>query len=152
METNQPFIFFLTLDGKLPDQYYLFDRIFKESDYILVPVRVDQLQQLVASTEQTHVMVISCISSFREYRLFNDKVRGILKYVLKSRRLSFFEFSSFSRLNDSRNYSLSKNYYFIKNPVDARLVADRMMAFHVAKSEKSQIWPGGPKSMLAGAA
>lgn len=152
MEKNHPFIFFLTLDGKLPDNFYLFDRIFKESGYILVPVRVDQLQHLVASTEQNHVMVISCVSNFKEYRLFNDKVRGVLKYVLKSRRLSFFEFSSFSRLNDSRIYNLTKNYFFIKNPVDARELSARMIAFHESKCENSQIWPGGHKSMIAGAA
>lgn len=147
MENTHPFIFFLTLEERLPEQFYIFDTLFKEQNYILVPVRVDQLQQLVASTEQNHVMVLSCVSNFREYKLFNDKVRKILKYVLKSRRLSFVELSSFSKLNDSRLHSLTKNYFFIKNPVDARLITERIVNFHEAKSEKSQIWPGGPKSI-----
>lgn len=151
MENTHPFIFFLTLEERLPDQFYVFDKLFKEQNYILVPVRVDQLQQLVASTEQNHVMVLSCVSSFREYKLFNDKVRKILKYVLKSRRLSFVKLCSFSKLNDSRVHNMTKNYYFIKTPVDARVISERMINFHEMKSEKSQIWPGGPKSM-AGAA
>lgn len=147
MENTHPFIFFLTLEERLPEQFYIFDRLFKEQNYILVPVRVDQLQQLVASTEQNHVMVLSCVSSFREYKLFNDKVRKILKYVLKSRRLSFVKLSSFSKLNDTRLHSLTKNYYFIKNPVDARMITERIANFHEAKSEKSQIWPGGHKTL-----
>lgn len=150
MENTRPFIFYLTLEEKLPDQFYVFDTLFKERDYILVPVRVDQLQQLVARTEQNHVMVISCVSSFREYRLFNEKVRSILKYVLKSRRLSFLELSSFSRLNDSRLYTLSKNYFFIKNPVDGRSIVERMISYHSFKSEQSNLWPGGAKSLASG--
>jgi hypothetical protein len=147
MENTRPFIFFLTLEEQLPEQFYVLDKLFKESHYILVPVRVDQLQQLVASTEQTHVMVLSCVSNFRQYKLYNDKVRKILKFVLKSRRISFFELSSFSRLNDTRAHHLTRNYFFIKNPVDARALTDRMMAFHEARSEKSDLWPGGSKSL-----
>lgn len=147
MDNTRPFIFFLTLDERLPEQFYVFDRLFKEYDYILVPVRVDQLQQLVARTEQNHVMVISCVTSFREFRLFNEKVRKSLKYVLKSRRLSFIEISSFSRLNDSRTHNMLKNYFFIKSPVDARALSERIITFQENKSEKSHIWPGGPKSM-----
>jgi hypothetical protein len=151
METSQPFIFFLTLEERLPDEFYIFDRLFKESNYILVPVRVDQLQKLVSSTDQIHVPVITSVSSFRQYKLFSEKVRSILKYVLKSRRLSFFELSSFSRLNDSRTHASTKNYFFIKNPVDARLLSDKIISYHEMKSEKSHLWPGGKKS-LAGAA
>lgn len=151
MENTHPFIFFLTLEERLPEQFYIFDRLFKEQNYILVPVRVDQLQQLVASTDQTHVMVLSCVTNFREYKLFNDKVRKILKYVLKSRRLSFVKLCSFSKLNDSRIHNMTKNYYFIKTPVDADVLAERMINFHEMKSEKSQIWPGGAKS-IAGVA
>ncbi len=147
MENTHPFIFFLTLEERLPEQFYIFDRLLKEQNYILVPVRVDQLQQLVSTTDQTHVMVLNCVSSFREYKLFNDKVRKILKYVLKSRRLSFVTLCSFSKLNDTRVHSMNRNYYFIKTPVDAKVIAERMINFHEMKSEKSQIWPGGPKSM-----
>jgi hypothetical protein len=147
MENTRPFIFFLTLEERLPEQFYTFDRLFKEYDYILVPVRVDQLQQLVASTDQNHVMVISCTSNFREYRLFNEKVRKILKFVLKSRRLSFIQLSSFGNLNDTRAHNLTKNYFFLKTPVEARELTERMIRFHDEKSEKSQLWPGGHRSL-----
>jgi hypothetical protein len=152
MENTQPFIFLLTLEERLPDQYYVFDRLFKELNYILVPVRVDQLQQLVSSTDQSHVPVINSVSNFRQYKLFNDKVRNILKYVLKSRRLSFFELSSFSRLNDSRTHAMTKNYFFIKNPVDARILSEKIVAYHEMKCEKSMVWPGGKRSLANGAA
>ncbi len=151
MDNTRPFIFYLTLEEQLPEQFYTFDRLFKEYDFILVPVRVDQLQQLVASTDQNHVMVISCTSNFREYRLFNEKVRKILKYVLKSKRLSFLQLSSFANLNDTRAHNLTKNYFFLKTPVAARELTEKMVSFHIEKSEKSQIWPGGHKS-LAGVA
>lgn len=152
MENTRPFIFYLTLEEKLPDQYYVFDLLFKERNYILVPVTVDQLSKLVASTDQSHVMVLNCVSSFREYKLFNTKVRSILKYVLKSRRISFIEISSFSKLDDSRLHSLSKNYFFLKTPVDGRSLVEKLSQFHTKRSEKSNLWPGGARSMAAGAA
>lgn len=152
MENTRPFIFYLTLEEKLPDQFYVFDSLFKEQDFILVPVTVDQLPKLVASTEQNHVMVINCVSSFREYKLFNTKVRSILKYVLKSRRLSFIEISSFSKLNDSRMHNLTKNYFFMKTPVAGRALVKRMIKYHAARSEQNYLWPGGAKSMAAGVA
>ncbi len=147
METNQPFIFYLTLEENLPDQFYVFDSIFKEYNYILVPIRVDQLQKIVATTDQNHVIVISCITNFRSFHLFNEKVRGILKYLLKSKRISFFELSSFSRLNDSKIHLLTKNYYFMKTPLDARALAERMITFQEQKSSSSDIWPGGHRSI-----
>lgn len=147
MENSRPFIFYLTLSERLPDQYYVFDALLREAGYVLVPVKFDQLQQLVARTEQAHVLVLSCVTSFREYKIFSDKVRGILKYVLKSKRLSFFEFSSFSKLNDSRLLGLGKNYFFIKTPVDARAFVERLVSYHERKSEKSDLWPGGARSI-----
>lgn len=152
MENSRPFIFFLTLDERLPESFYVFDGLFREFEHILVPVRVDQLQQLVSRSEQDHVLVISCVSSVRDYKRFNEKVRSVLKYLLKSRRLSFFELSSFSRLNDSRTLGNLKNYFFLKNPVDARLLVERLVAYNEMKSSQSNLWPGKPKPLPAGVA
>lgn len=145
-----PFIFFLTLEDNLPESFYIFDRNLKDLGYILVPVKVDQLQSLAASTQQEELIVLCSVVGSREYKIFNEKVRNLLKFVLKSKRITLMQMSSFSRLNDSRLYSQQKNYYFLKYPLDARLLSATIARFHLLKSEKSSKWPGGRRAGVTG--
>lgn len=141
-----PFIFFLTLNERLPSTYYYLDKVFKELGFILVPVRVDQLQSLVSSTEQEQIVVISSVMNSQEFKLYHEKARGMLKYILKSKRISFMLLSSFSKLNDARIYSLQKNYFFIRYPVDADKVARQIVKFYHLRSEQPLRWPGGKRA------
>ena len=43
-ETATPFIFYLSLEDTLPNAFYTFDKYLKELGFILVPVKIDQLQ------------------------------------------------------------------------------------------------------------
>lgn len=141
-----PFIFYLTLDESLPGSYYVFDRTLRDLGFILVPVKVDQLQTLVSSTEQNQVMIISSVIDTREYRLFNERVRGLLKYILKSKRITFLQLSSFSRINDSRLHAYTKNYFFLRYPVDAKTLSLRIARFHEERTLESSRWPGGKRA------
>ncbi len=150
METNPntPFIFYLTLEESLSKSFYTFDRALKDLGFILVPVRIDQLQSLLASTDQTQIVVITSTSDTRELKLYNEKVRGLLRYVLKSKRITFMHLSSFSKINDSKLYSMSKNYFFLKYPLDARLLSAKIARYHDLKSQSNLRWPGGKRAGL----
>ncbi len=140
------FIFYLTLEEDLPKTFYVFNHYLKELGLILVPVRIDQLQSLVNSTEQTQIIVISSVIDARELKLYNEKVRGLLKYVLKTKRLTFMHLSSFSRVNDFKLYSMQKNYYFMKYPLDAALLSAKIARYYELKSEQNVLrWPGGKR-------
>ena len=153
MERNDtPFIFYLTLEENLPKTFYVFDHMLKDLGFILVPVRIDQLQTLVAATDQTQIIVIASVVDSREMKLYNDKIRGLLRYVLKSKRLTFMHLSSFTKLNDMKLYSMSKNYYFMKYPLDARLLAKKIARYHDLKSEQNTRWPGGKRAGLGAVA
>lgn len=145
---NTPFIFYLTLEENLPKTFYVFDRALKDLGYILVPVRIDQLQSLVSTTEQTQIVVIASVTDTKELKLYNEKVRGLLRFVLKSKRLTFMHLSSFARHNDSKLYSMSKNYFFMKFPLDARLLSAKIARYHDLKSETNLKWPGGKRAGL----
>jgi hypothetical protein len=150
METNQnsPFIFYLSLEDTLPKSFYVFDKAFKDLGFMLIPFRIDQLQSLLASTEQNQVIIISSVTDFRELKLYNEKVRGLLKFVLKSKRVSFMKLSSFSMLNDIKHFALKKNYFFMKYPLDARLLSAKIVRYHELKSETNVRWPGGRRAGL----
>lgn len=143
---NSPFIFYLTLEENLPDTFYSFDRCLKELGFILVPVRVDQLQTLVASTDQTNVMVLSSITDSREFKLYNEKIRPLLKYILKSKRLTFMHLSSFSKSSDLKQFAMSKNYFFMKYPLDARALSAKIARYYDIKAETKLRWPGGKRA------
>ena len=154
MEEYQPtpFIFFLTLEDSLPESFYTFDRNLKDLGFVLVPVKVEQLQSLAASTQQMQLIVISSIVNGRELKLYNKKVRNLLKYVLKSKRITLMHLSSFSQLNDSKYYAFQKNYFFMKYPLDARLLSATIARYHIAKSQQSSRWPGGRRAGVGGMA
>ncbi len=149
--TATPIIFFLTLEDSLPSPFYALDRSLRDMGFILVPVKIDQLQTLASITDQNNIVVLCSVVDFREYKLFNEKVRGLLKYVLKSKRINFMQLSSFSRLNDSRIYSFQKNYYFLKYPLNARTLCHQIARFYDLKSDESSRWPGGKRAGLISA-
>ncbi len=145
-------IFFLTLDEALPVAFYTLDRSLREHGLILVPVRIDELQRLVSLTEQTKITVLASVADARELRLYSDQARGLLKYLLKSRRLTFLLLSSFSRLNDGRTFAMTRNFFFLKYPIHTRLLSARIARYHLLNSDKNIKWPGGRRAGLGAVA
>lgn len=145
-DIGSPFIFYLLLEEKLPEMFYVFDRLFRNLGFILVPVRIDQLQTLAASTHQNHLIVLSSVTDVKEFRQYNEKVRGLLKFILKSRRITFMHLSSFSKLNDVKKHTLTKNYFFLKYPLDSRVLSARIARYHELKTEEKSRWPGGKRA------
>lgn len=141
-----PFIFYLTLEEDLSPLYYKFNAHLKEQGFILLPIKVDQLQTLLASTDQSQVIVLCSVSDSREYKLYNEKVRGFLKYILKSKRITFMHMSSFSKLNDMKSYAIFKNYYFVKFPFDAKEFSLRVSKYYYLKLKQNTRWPGGRRA------
>lgn len=151
--TETPFIFYLTLEESLPQSFYVFDRNLKDLGFILVPAKVDQIQNIMSMTDQTQVIVLCSVSDSREMKIYNEKVRPLLKYILKSKRITFMHLCSFSKLNDNRLYGMSKNYYFMKYPLDAGILSQKIGRYYDLKSETNVLrWPGGRRAGLGAVA
>lgn len=143
---NAPFIFYLILEENLPKNFFIFNNLFNEIGFVLVPVRIDQLQKLMSCSDQSQMILLCSISDSKEYKIYNEKIRGLLKFFLKSKRLSFFHLSSFSKLNDSKVFSHQKNYFFMKYPFDARDLSKKIARYYELKSERTLSWPGGKRA------
>jgi hypothetical protein len=113
-----------------------------------VPVKIDQLQSLVASSEQEQVVVLCSVSDAKEYKRYNDKIRGFIKYILKSKRLTFIHLSSFSKINDQKKFVMQKNYFFMKYPLNAKDLSLRISKYHALKKDQLTVWPGGRRATL----
>ncbi len=145
-ESSSPFIFYLTLEDALPKAYYAFDKHLKNLGFILVPVKIDQLQTIISASEQEQVVVLCSVTDSREFKIYNEKVRKFLKFILKSKRLTFMHLSSFSKINDQRMFALQKNYYFIRYPLNAKDLSFKIAKYHTLKTEQRTVWPGGKRS------
>jgi hypothetical protein len=148
-DTTSPFIFFLSLEDNLPASFYIFHRTLRDLGFMLVPVKIDQLQSLTASAEQEQIIVVASVTDSREYKIYNEKVRGLLKFVLKSKRITFMNLASFAKLDDSKFHALRNNYYFLKYPLDARLLSAKIARYHELKVQQNSRWPGGKRSNAA---
>lgn len=140
------FLFYLTVEENLPRSFFILNQAMKTYGFVLVPVRVDQIQQLVSISEQSHIMIISSVSQHSELKSYNQKIRGILKYILKSKRISFLLLSSYSVINDTKMHTLTGNFYFIKFPLVVNKLAQVLVKFYESKILASHKWPGGKKS------
>lgn len=146
---EQTIIFYLTCQPELPKEFFFFSSFFAKQDFILVPVKVDQLQNLALSTEQEHIIVINTIKNSAELKNYNKYARHLLKYVLKSKRISFFNLSSFSSSDDSKIFFNFKNYFFINLPIDARILTHKLVRYYELKQSEKIAWPGGRKASLS---
>jgi hypothetical protein len=146
--SSTPIVFYLSLDENLPKNYFIFDKYLKENGVILIPMKIDQVQTLASSSSQTHFIVLATVTNSKEYKLYNEKVRGLLKYILKSKRVTFMHISSFSKLNDVKLYSVSKNYFFLKCPFNVRSLASLLVRYYAHKTERNVRWPGGRRATV----
>lgn len=149
-DTSTPFIFFLTLSERLPVSFYALDESVKAMGFMLVPIRIDQLQLLISSTDQETITVMTSTMYSSEYKLYNEKIRGLLKFVLKSKRIAFFHLSSFSKLDDTKQFSLNRNYFFLKLPLNPSLLAKRVARYHEVRANNDSRWPGGKRAGVRG--
>ena len=143
---NTPFIFFLVLDENLPRVFFIFQRTLKHYGFILVPVKIDQLQKILSDSDQNQVIVVSSVMNSFEMKIYNEKVRELLKYILKSKRLTFMLLSSFLKVSDFNLFSFSKNYFFLKYPLDASLLSAKIARYYELKSKTNMKWPGGRRA------
>lgn len=143
---SMPFFFFVTLGGKLPEVFFKLDAQLKKQGVILVPVAIDQLQVMVSSGAQNHYIAITSVNSFAEYKIYNERVRHLLKFVLRKSNISFFNLCSFQKLNDSNQFRMTKNYFFLKYPLNTDTLGEKLVRYMDLKSEKLARWPGGKRA------
>ncbi|MFY7994412.1 MAG: hypothetical protein ACOVP4_14035 [Bacteriovoracaceae bacterium] len=143
---SQPFFFFVTLGDKLPTAFFKLDAQLKKQGVILVPVAIDQLQVMVSSGAQNHYIAITSVSSFAEFKFYNEKVRHLLKFILRKSNISFFNMSSFQKLNDTNQFRMTKNFFFLKYPLNTETLGDKLVRYMELKSEKIARWPGGKRA------
>lgn len=143
---SSPIVFYISLTDVLPPSYFSFSVRMKKEGITVVPVKFDQLQKVVAVSEQGEVVVVASVRTIQEALSYHRNVRKHLKYLLKSERLTLILLSSFSKLNDQKNHLVKRNYFFLKYPMDLGHVCQLLARLIELKKEKTRRWPGGKRS------
>ena len=79
---------------------------------------------------------------FEEAKYYHKKIRKILKYWMRSRRIDLFIGSSFELLDDSPIYGLTGSYHYFQLPIMTNEFCDIISEKIKDKSNNKKKWPG----------
>ena len=144
------FFFWLKLEDKLDEMYLQVSQELSRKGIQLIPVTVDQISKLAALTNLSHLTVICSTRHSKQFMTFRKSVHPILKYLLRQEKLTFFNLSSFSKLEIPQK-TTRQNYFFLKYPLNLNSICDKLIKFHEIRLENSQTWPGGKRAKVPGA-
>lgn len=149
LQQENNFFFWLKLEDKLDEMYLLVSQELSSRGIQLLPVTIDQISKLAALTPLSHITVLCSTRHSKQYMYFKKAVYPMLKYLLRQEKLTFFNLSSFSRV-DVQQRVARQNYFFLKYPLNLNSICDKLIKFHEIRLAKSQTWPGGKKAKVPG--
>jgi|GEM_PF-2979504 len=141
LETT-PSFFYLVFDEQIPKHFYEFRQHLSREGVMLVPIRIEQVQSILSTTSQEQIILIQSVANVQQLNQYQKKIRPYLKYILKSKRITLLHFSSFSKIDDSKQFHSLRNYFFIRFPVSLFELAPKIVRYYELKSTELTLWPG----------
>lgn len=145
---DEKFFFFLQTGENLPKSYYQLADELSRLDVMLIPVKVEQISQIVSLTEAPHVIVICSSMNTSEFQHFNSQIAPVLTYLIKQTRLTMFHLSSFNKLDQSIKLYLTKRYFFLKYPISLQSTCAKLLKYYEIRATNQRKWPGGKRTKL----
>jgi hypothetical protein len=140
MDAKSDWIFYLKLTPKLNNKFFEIDRHFKQKGFTLIPVSVSDL--IAVNRGENKFQVILIADGFEQARYYHKKIRKILKYWMRSKRINLFIGSSFELLDDSAIYGLTDCYFYYKLPIKTKEFCDKIGTKIKEKQDHDKKWPG----------
>lgn len=145
MDNKSDWIFYLKLSPKLPASFFDMDKRLKENGYTLIPVSFTDLVLLNTKEGEFHVLAMA--SSTEQATYFQRKVRKILHYLLRSKRMHMYFVSSFKFLDDTHLFGSSGHYHYVQLPVSVNKFCDTISETIKNKRSQSRKWPGASRRL-----
>jgi hypothetical protein len=145
---SKPTYFYLIYSTKLDSDFFKFSEKFKAEGAELLPVTMDQLTRLLKVAGNQTLYIIASVKSFQDKKDFEAGANKFINLLLKSKRINFFMFSSFTQLNQMAVFHLTKNYAFFKYPILLNQEVPKLIQYYLYKENKKQLWPGGKRAKL----
>jgi hypothetical protein len=140
------FVFYIAMGETLPKYYYDLAHALREVDLTLVPVQLDQLLIMHQGKKRIHAVCVT--SNMREFKIFQKRIKKVLKQSIMSKLLSLYHLSSFSKLNLHNELGRMDNYHFVNLPVQDKTFAHALLKFYKVAINNVKKWPGGRRGKL----
>lgn len=145
MESKESWIFYLKLQKELPKEYFRLDQELKMYGKSLVPMTIRSLGESIKKSKKIHVLIV--VRNLDEFRYFNSKVKKILKFMVRTGRVSLYVTSSFNAVNDT-TIMRRDFYYFMKLPVSYSFLCQSIAKVVDSNDANAYKWPGGSRSQF----
>lgn len=139
-------IYFLALDGRLPNWYTALSQYFSDYDINLVPIEMNDLKHL---GPDRNISLIMSEISFYGNDVFDKAFSGFLGHIMKSGLYHIHHISSFAMSHEQVAIKRkTKKYYFYKMPFSINDFVNYVADKYFENLKNSTKWPGGKRAKL----
>lgn len=147
-EENTPvinYIFYLQTKSELENSFYLLADVLSKINISLLPILSDDLK-VIDRNKKHHVIVIR--NDFSSATTFNQIRKTFLDTAMAGGRISLFDISSFSEIENAAKLSAKNVYRYFQLPQNLKQVAMTVAVDYFRDRNIQAEWPGGRRAKL----
>lgn len=139
------YIFFLQTKADLDNNFYSLAEILSKVNISLLPISPQDLQ-IVDRNRKNHLIVLR--NDLSSAFAFNDLRKSYLDVAMASGKVSVYDLSSFSAIENAVKLENKKVYHCYQLPQNLKQLAMTIAVEFFRERNTQQVWPGGKRSKL----
>lgn len=143
MKDEISWIYFLSIDEELPQNYYKLSKEFLKNGYSLIPIKLDQLAFFYDELEV--INLVCCVSNFSSQKKFKKYVLPRLHYYIMNKKINLFHVSSFQAEKFSKKQPC---YFYFSIPTPTSLLVYNIRDLCETLRKEAKVWPGGRRAKI----
>lgn len=147
-EENKPiinYIFYLQTKIELENSFYLLADVFSKINITLLPILQEDLKG-IDRTKKHHLIVIR--NDFSSAMNFNQTRKSYLDGAMATGKMSVFDVSSFSEIENAAKFQTKGVYRYFQLPQNLKQVAMTIAVDFFRDRNTMAEWPGGRRAKL----
>lgn len=144
-KTTINYIFYLQSKSELDNNYYLLAEVMAKINISLLPIAADDLKNLDRSKKLYLISIRNDLSSGMS---FNEMRKSFLDSAMASGKISLFDISSFSEIENSAKYQNKNVYRYFQMPLNLKQIAMTVAVDFFRDRNMQAEWPGGKRARL----
>lgn len=139
------FIFYLQSKDELDNNFYLMAEVLSKISISLLPISAEELKNLDRN-KKYHL--ISIRNDYSSALIFNQLKKDFLETALNAGKISLFDISSFSQIENAAKLEVKNIYRYFQLPQNLKQIAMTVAVDFFRDRNARAEWPGGKRSKL----
>lgn len=139
------YIFYLQTKSELDNNYYLLAEVLGKINISLLPILAEDLKNI--DRHKKHYL-ISIRNDLSSAFAFNQMRQSFLDSVMAAGKMSLFDISSFSEIENATKYQNKNVYRYFQLPQNLKQVAMTVAVDYFRDRNMTAEWPGGKRAKL----